>query len=193
MTRETAILITLIVYKIVLLLIGFYASRKTKDGTDFFLGGRSLGPTVAALSASASSSSAWTLLGVSGAAYATGLAALWLFPACLGGFAINWFLLGPGLRRLSKEQDFLTTTEVLAGPRGTPHRVLVGRVASAMIVLSLATYVATQFQGAGKTFSEIFGLSSVHSILIGAGIVVLYTMMGGFWAVNPAFVDKDYD
>ena len=184
MTQETAILVTLIIYKIVLLAIGFFASSKTKDGTDFFLGGRTLGPTVAALSASASSSSAWTLLGVSGAAYAGGLSAAWIFPACVGGFFINWCLLGPGLRRESAQSDALTVSEVLAGPPGTPSRQAVSRLGSFIIVVSLATYVATQFQGAGKTFSEVFGLNIGESILIGAGIVVIYTMMGGFWAVS---------
>ncbi|MCA9778273.1 MAG: sodium/proline symporter [Candidatus Eremiobacteraeota bacterium] len=177
-------MVTLIIYKIVLLGIGFFASGKTKDGTDFFLGGRSLGPTVAALSASASSSSAWTLLGVSGAAYAGGLSAAWIFPACVGGFLINWCLLGPGLRRESAGSDALTVSEVLAGPPGTPQRHAVSSLGSFIVVVSLATYVATQFQGAGKTFSEVFGLSTTESILIGAGIVVIYTMMGGFWAVS---------
>lgn len=184
MSKETAILITLVVYKIVLLGLGVFASRKTKDGTDFFLGGRTMGPFVAALSASASSSSVWTLLGVSGAAYASGLSAIWLFPACVGGFLLNWCLLGPGLRRLSKSEGSLTVSEVLAGPPGSPFRKLIGRVASAIVVLSLATYVATQFQGAGKTFTEIFGMGKVESILLGAAIVVIYTMMGGFWAVS---------
>jgi len=184
MSRETAILITLVCYKSVLLLLGVIASTRTKDGTDFFLGGRSLGATVAALSASASSSSVWTLLGVSGAAYAWGVSAFWLFPACVGGFLINWYILAPGLRRVSEKNDALTVSEVLAGPPGTPHRNAVSKLAAAIIVISLATYVATQFQGAGKTFSEIFGLGMVESILIGAGIVVIYTMMGGFWAVS---------
>ncbi len=184
MTQETAILVTLIIYKIVLLGIGSFASSKTKDGTDFFLGGRTLGPTVAALSASASSSSAWTLLGVSGAAYAGGLSAAWIFPACVGGFLINWCLLGPGLRRESADSDALTVSEVLAGPPGTPSRQAVSRLGSFIIVVSLATYVATQFQGAGKTFSEVFGLNTTESVLIGASIVVIYTMMGGFWAVS---------
>ena len=91
MINTTAILITLVVYKIVLILIGFWAHKRTLSTSDYFLGGRRLGPWVAALSASASSSSAWTLLGRSGAAYLWGLPAIRLFPATLSGFMINWF------------------------------------------------------------------------------------------------------
>ncbi len=184
MTEEQAILATLVAYKIVLLGIGWWAGRRTEDGTDFFLGGRQLGAFVAALSASASSSSAWTLLGVSGAAYAWGLGAVWLFPACVGGFLINWFFLAPRLRELSHAQGSLTVTDFLAGPPGTPYRQTIGRMATFIIVLSLATYVATQFQGAGKTFSEVFDLSMAESIWLGAAVVALYTLMGGFWAVS---------
>ncbi len=68
MTRTQAVLMTLVAYKVVLVIIGLWASRRTRDDDDFFLGGRRLGPTVAAISASASSSSAWTLLSVSGMA-----------------------------------------------------------------------------------------------------------------------------
>src|SRR5690606_4319708 len=112
--------ITLVAYKLALLAIGVAANRRTHDGTDFFLGGRGLGPFVAALSASASSSSAWTLLGVSGAAYAWGLAAIWIFPACLGGFAINWYVLAPRLRTESRRVDALTVTDLLAGDGSVP-------------------------------------------------------------------------
>ncbi len=72
MSREQAVLLTLVAYKLALVGIGLWASRRTRDTTDFFLGGRRLGAWVASLSASASSSSAWTLLGVSGAAYLWG-------------------------------------------------------------------------------------------------------------------------
>ncbi|MDA2927441.1 sodium/proline symporter [Acidobacteria bacterium AH-259-G07] len=184
MTREAAVLITLIAYKVTLIVIGVLAKRKTRDGLDFFLGGRALGPTVAALSASASSSSAWTLLGVSGAAYAWGFSALWLFPACVGGFVLNWYVLAPALQRLSHRSGALTVTEVLAGPPERPLSWTLSRVASFIVLVSLGTYVASQFQGAGKAFSETFGLSLTASILVGSGVVVLYTLLGGFWAVS---------
>ncbi len=184
MSHQTAVLVTLVAYKIALVTIGLLAQRRTHDGADFFLAGRRLGPLVAAVSAAASSSSAWTLLGVSGAAYAWGLAALWLFPGCVGGFGLNWFRLAPALREYSHRSGAITVTEVLAGPPGRPLRRQILGLASLIVLLSLGTYVASQFQGAAKTFSETFGLSLTSSVLLGSGIVVFYTMLGGFWAVS---------
>ncbi|MCB9882152.1 MAG: sodium/proline symporter [Planctomycetes bacterium] len=184
MDKATAILITLVIYKVTLIAIGLYAERKTKDGTDFFLGGRRLGPLVAAISASASSSSAWTLLGVSGLAYAKGLSALWLFPGCVGGFCINWFLLAPRLHRISREENALTLTDVLAGEQRTEERRPVRWLAGTIVLACLAFYVAAQFQGSGKAFAEFFELDTSTAILIGSGIVVFYTLIGGFWAVS---------
>ena len=125
MTNETAVLVTLIVYKLVLIGFGVFAHRRTRDGVDFFLGGRKLGPLVAAISASASSSSGWTLLAVSGTAFTKGIHALWLFPACVGGFLLNWLLVAPRLRRISRESGAITLTEVLAGPRGSRLRSII--------------------------------------------------------------------
>lgn len=184
MTHEQTVFLTLIVYKLALVGIGLATKARTHDGLDFFLGGRQLGPTVAAISSAASSSSAWTLLGVSGAAYTWGLGALWLFPACVGGFVINWMLIAPGLRRLSHSTGAVTVTELLAGPVGRKGRQAIVVLASVIILLSLGAYVASQFQGAGKAFNETFDLSMRSSIILGAGVVMLYTMLGGFWAVS---------
>ena len=115
--RTLTVLITLIAYKLVLLGIGVWATRRTKDDTDFYLGGRALGPWVAALSASASSSSAWTLLAVSGAAYSWGYSAAWLFPACVGGFLFNWLVLAPAVQRVGRQTGAMTVIELVAGPR----------------------------------------------------------------------------
>ncbi len=179
-----AILITLVAYKLVLLAIGLWAHRRNRDSSDYFLGGRSLGPFVAAISASASSSSAWTMLGVSGFAYAKGLSALWLFPSCVGGFALNWYVLAPRLRRMSHANHSLTVTEFLAGPREAPLHRPIKIFASLIILFSLLVYVTSQFQGAGKTFAETFGMDRNASILLGSTIVVAYTLLGGFWAVS---------
>jgi len=183
-SEAQAIAATLVAYKLALVAIGWLANRRTHDAADFFLGGRALGPWVAAISASASSSSAWTLLGVSGAAYAWGLGALWLLPACVGGFVLNWWLLAPRLRRLGRREDALTVTEVLAGPRGTPGSTTLRWVCTIIVLVSLLAYVAAQFQGAGKTFHQTFAVSTPAAVLLGAGIIVLYTLLGGFWAVS---------
>ncbi len=115
MDRNLAVILTLVLYQVVMLGIGFWAIRRTRDTEDFFLGGRKLGPLVAAISASASSSSAWTFLGVSGAAYLWGVSAVWLFPATLLGFLINWGLVAPRLERLARQSGVLTLSELVAG------------------------------------------------------------------------------
>jgi len=184
MENTQIVLVTLIVYKVILIGIGILASRRTHSEADFFLGGRGLGPTVAAISASASSSSAWTLLGVSGFAYTQGLSAIWLFPACVGGFVINWVWIAPRLRRMSAEKNAITLTDLFTEGHNPKARATLASLASAIIVISLLFYVASQFVGAGKTFQSTFGLSAESSIIIGSIIIVFYTLIGGFWAVS---------
>lgn len=180
----TAVLVTLFVYKVLLVGLGIVANRRTRSEEDFFLGGRRLGPLVAAISASASSSSAWTLLGVSGAAYAWGVSTVWLFVACVGGFVLNWYVVAPAVQRTSRLRGAITVTEILAGPPGRPGGRTIATLASLIIIASLVTYIASQFQGAGKTLHETFGWSVEGSILVGSSVVVLYTLLGGFWAVS---------
>ncbi len=185
MDPAIAILVTLIVYKLLLLGIGVVAQRRTKDGADFFLAGHGLSPLVAAISASASSSSGWTLLGVSGWAFKNGLSALWLFPGCVGGFALNWYLVAPRLRRYAATRpEALTVTTLLAGPSNQPGNRTIRATAALIVLFSLMAYVASQFQASGKTFSSAFDLDATTAILLGSAIVVVYTMIGGFWAVS---------
>ncbi len=184
MDKTLAILLTLIAYKVVLVMIGFWASRRTHDNADFFLGGRRLGPLVAAISASASSSSAWTLLGVSGAAFAMGLPALWLFPATVSGFLINWFFIAPRLMRQSRADQSVTVTDVISGSRASPLYPLIVRTASLIILFSFIFYIAAQFQAAGDAFASTFGMPIEAAVLTGALIILVYTLLGGFWAVS---------
>ncbi len=178
------LIITLILYQLVLLFIGWWASRRTADTEDFYLGGRKLGAAVAALSASASSSSAWSLLGVSGAAYAWGLPAIWLIPSTLLGFCINWFWIAPRMWQRSRESNALTLTEFLAGPVGDAGRLSIMRIGSAVILFSFTFYVAAQFQAAGHTFASALDIEPVTAIVLGAAIVLAYVMLGGFWAAS---------
>jgi sodium/proline symporter len=180
----TVILGTLVVYQLLMLAIGWWASKRNRDSEDFYLGGRRLGGLVAALSASASSSSAWSLLGVSGAAFAWGLPAIWLIPATVSGFLINWYLIAPRLARRSREADALTLTEFVAGPRGDPARRTMMRLGAAVILFSFTFYIAAQFQAAGTTFATMLDVHQTTAILIGAAVVLAYVWLGGFWAAS---------
>jgi sodium/proline symporter len=178
------IILTLIFYQVLLLGIGWWASRRNADSEDFYLGGRKLGPVVAALSASASSSSAWSLLGVSGAAFAWGLPAIWLIPATLSGFLINWYLIAPRLASQSRASGALTLTEFLAGPPGDPARRTIMRLGAGVILFSFTFYIAAQFQAAGTTFASVLGIGQNTAIVLGAAVVLAYVWLGGFWAAS---------
>jgi sodium/proline symporter len=179
-----SLIATLIFYQVLLLSIGWWASKRTDDNTDFYLGGRKLGAAVAALSASASSSSAWSLLGVSGAAYAWGLPAIWLIPSTLLGFFINWFWVAPRLWQRSRDNNSLTLTEFLAGPPGDPARKTIMRLGAVVILFSFTFYIAAQFQAAGHTFASALDMNPMTAIALGAAIVLAYVMLGGFWAAS---------
>ncbi len=121
---------------------------------------------------------------MSGAAYAWGLSALWLFPATLSGFVINWVWVAPRLMRRSRETASVTLTEFLAGDAGQRSRGAIIRVSSGAILCAFLFYIASQFQGAGHAFAAAFDLSATASIAVGAAIILLYTWLGGFWAVS---------
>lgn len=178
------VLTTLVVYNALLIGVGLWARDRNKGVEDFFLAGRGLGAWVAGISASASSSSAWTLLGVSGAAYAWGLPALWIFPATVGGFLINWIWVAPRLQTLARQENAITLSAVVAPESMGSMRQTILRAAAGIIVFCFVFYIASQFEAAGKAFESVFGLDKETSILIGAGIVLLYTLLGGFWAVS---------
>jgi sodium/proline symporter len=184
MPNTTAVLLTLIVYNILLISVGLWTRERNQGVRDFYLAGRGLGAWTAAISASASSSSAWTLLGVSGAAYAWGLPALWIFPATVGGFLFNWTWVAPRLQKLSLDEDAVTLSSVIAPARLGQQRRLVLRLAAAIVVFCFVFYIASQFEAAGKAFEATFAISKNASILTGAAIVLVYTMLGGFWAVS---------
>jgi sodium/proline symporter len=184
MDGTTSVFLTLVFYNAILIGVGLWARTRNNGVEDFYLGGRGLGPWVAAISASASSSSAWTLLGVSGAAYAWGLPALWIFPATVGGFLLNWLWVAPRLSKLARTEGAITLSEVIAPVSIDGKRQLILRVAALIIVFCFTFYIASQFEAAGKAFESVFNLSKQNSIMIGAGIVLAYTLLGGFWAVS---------
>ncbi len=182
--NPSIVAITLVLYMGALVVVGIWASRRTHDETDFFLGGRGLGPFVAALSYSASAASAWTLLGLSGAAWVLGVSALWIAAGATLTMLVAWFWIAPRLMRWTRDREQITLTDFLVDQaQGIQRALLVGLI-SLIILVSFTMYVAAQFQGAGQTFAATFGWSIPISIAIGAAIILFYTLIGGFWAVS---------
>lgn len=183
MSSTTTVIVTLIVYKLVLLGIGLWAHRRTRDQGEFLLGGRRIGAWVTSLSASASTTSAWTLLGVSGFAFAVGPPALWLSAGVVSGYVLNWTLVAPRINRAAEQTGALTLTELLLGGDDGYAR-LSRRVASFIILVCFMFYVASQFQAAANAFNESLGISVETGIVLGAAVILAYTLLGGFLAVS---------
>lgn len=183
--KTTIVLTVLILYKIGLIAIGLWAQRRSNNIQDFLIGDRQLGPVVAAVSYAASSSSAWTLLGMSGIAFTMGLSAIWFVVGAILGMLVSWTFIAPTLMRLSHQHQLTTLTDVLLFQLDRSHwRTAITIVASLVIVIAFGFYVAAQLQGAGQTFHHTFAIEQNKSIIIGAAIVLIYTLLGGFWAVS---------
>jgi sodium/proline symporter len=182
-SHALGILGIVLAYQLLLLGVGLWARGRSRDARDFFLAGQRLGPWTAGLSAAASSSSAWVLLGISGAAYQWGLSALWLLPGAYGGFALNWLWVAPRLRRITGGDD-VTLFDVLVGHGREGQALRNRRIAAGIVVFCFLFYVAAQFQAAGQAFQSSLGLDPLLALALGAGIVVLYTLLGGFLAVS---------
>lgn len=184
MEKSTIVLITLVLYQALLIIVGYWASKRVNSEEDYFLGGRQLGPIVAALSYSASSSSAWSLLGMSGAAYVLGVSAIWIASGSILAAIIAWVYVAPRLVKYSHENDTVTIGDFLSDGVSANWQSKIVKLSAIVILISFAFYVAAQFQGAGNTFSSTFDLPMNVSIILGATIVMIYTLLGGFWAVS---------
>lgn len=182
--NSQVVLITLVTYKLLLLAIGFWAQRRVNSEQDFFLGGRQLGPWVAAISYSASAASAWTLLGMSGLAFALGLSTLWVAVGAVLGCGFSWFVIAPRVLDITRNRPVLSATDFITMDVSEQHRRPITILASLIILFCFVIYVASQFQGAGNTFASTFNLSSAESIILGGAIIMVYTLLGGFWAVS---------
>lgn len=184
MSQQTAVLITLISYKLVLIGIGLWASRRIKSEDDFFVGGRGVGGFVSGLSYAASTSSAWVLLGFSGFVYAVGVEALWMLPGIWGGYAVIWLWIGKRLRATSADKKLITLTDYLV--EGLPPKGSFGVaiLSTALILVCFIFYIAAQFDAAAKAFVDQFSMGMAEAVLLGAIIIVIYALLGGFWAVS---------
>ena len=175
-----------IVYFLVVLGIGFFFFFRSKGtgAKDYFLGGRSMGPWVTALSAQASDMSAWLLMGLPGSILAFGFGEIWIGIGLALGTAANWIFVAKRLRRFScAANDSITLPQYLANRFGGDKKAL--QMISAIIFLVCFTvYVASAFVAGTKVFVTVFpGLEKGTAMLIFAVIILVYTFLGGYKAV----------
>lgn len=183
-TNTLIIIATLIAYKLALIGIGLWASRRNKTEDDFFLGGRGLGAWVAGLSYAASTSSAWVLLGFTGFVYVNGLSALWMVPGILGGYVVVWQVFGRRLREETAQRGHVTLTDFMTAETGPGMKTVIAMVSAVLIIFCFIFYIAAQFGAAGAAFETQLNLPHVESLLIGALVILVYALLGGFWAVS---------
>ncbi|MCE2570252.1 sodium/proline symporter PutP [Motilimonas eburnea] len=178
-----AISATFIAYLIMMLAIGVVAYKRTVNSSDYFLGGRSLGPWPAALSAGASDMSGWLLLGLPGYAYAAGIESFWLAGGLLLGTWANWLLCAKRLRTYSITTDSLTIPEYLSR-RFKDNSKLIQTISAFFILLFFLFYTSSGLVAGGKLFETVFGLNYTTAVILGTVCVVSYTLFGGFLAVS---------
>ena len=183
-TAQIGIIVSIVTYLAGMLIVGFLASRKTKDVGDFYLGGRKLGPFVTAMSAEASDMSSYLLMGVPGLAYFSGIAdAGWTAIGLAVGTYLNWLFTAKRLRNYTAKLDAITLPEYFKKRFRDKNNVtlLIGALA---IIVFFIPYTASGFSACGKLFAQLFGVNYQLAMVVSAIIIVGYTTTGGFLAAS---------
>ncbi|MBV7255758.1 sodium/proline symporter PutP [Pacificimonas sp. WHA3] len=182
---ETGTLISLAIYFALMLGIGIYSWRATQnDVSGYMLGGRQLGPGVTALSAGASDMSGWMLLGLPGAMFVSGLSAAWIAVGLLIGAWLNYVFVAPRLRTYTELADDAITIPDYFEKRFQDDSHALRIVSGLVIILFFTLYTASGVVAGGKLFESAFGIDYRFGLWITAGVVVAYTLFGGFMAVS---------
>jgi len=185
--------ISLFLYFGLMIAIGFYAAKKsTSSSEEYMLGGRRLHPAVAALSAGASDMSGWLLLGLPGALYAAGLVEAWIGIGLFIGALVNWIVVAPRLREQTERYDNALTVPQFLANRFPSKAMALRTVSAIIVVVFFVVYTASGLVAGGKLFASAFGdlinFSMISDYGFGIwftlGIVMTYTVVGGFLAVS---------
>jgi sodium/proline symporter len=173
-------------YLLAMIVIGLWYARKSNTNPEeYFLASRGYGPWVAALSAEASDMSGWLLMGLPGVAYFTGYGeAFWTALGLFAGTWVNWAIVAKRLRSYSQIADNAITLPEFFSKRFHDKKRVLLAIAALISLLFFSIYVGAQFITFGKLFSYIFNANMVAMVILGAVLVLTYTLLGGFWAVG---------
>lgn len=182
------ILISMLIYMSAVILIGiFFAKRANKNSSEYFLGGRSLGPWVTAMSAEASDMSGWLLMGLPGVAYWCGVSdAAWTAIGLAVGTYLNWLIVSKRLRRYSESAGEAITLPEFFSNRFHEKKKVIMSIAAVFILIFFTVYASSCFVTCGKLFSTLFDMPYIPMMILGAIFVLLYTILGGFLAESAS-------
>lgn len=184
-TVSAGVWISLAIYFIGMIAIGVYAYFKQKNDVEgYMLGGRTLSPAVTALSAGASDMSGWLLLGLPGYMYASGIVSLWIAGGLTVGAFANYLLVAPRLRVYTEVSGNAITLPDFFANRFDDKTHLLRVVSAVVVILFFTVYTAASLVGGGKLFENSLGLNYNLGLWVTAGVVVAYTLFGGFLAVS---------
>lgn len=187
-SKTLQILIAMVIYMAIVIVIGvLFAKRANKSSENYFLGGRSLGPWVTAMSAEASDMSGWLLMGLPGVAYWCGLAdAAWTAIGLAIGTYLNWLIVSKRLRRYSIRANNSITLPEFFSNRFRENKKVIMTISALFILVFFTVYAASCFVTCGKLFSSLFGLDYKAMMIVGAVFVLIYTILGGFLAESAS-------
>lgn len=187
MSDTIQIFVAMVIYMAIVIFIGIAFARRANQNSDsYFLGGRTLGPWVTAMSAEASDMSGWLLMGLPGVAYWCGVAdAAWTAIGLALGTYINWLIVSKRLRRYSVRVNAITLPEYFSNRFHEKSKIVMS-IAAVFILIFFTVYASSCFVACGKLFSTLFGLPYVPMMLVGAVFVLLYTVLGGFLAESAS-------
>lgn len=184
MSSTAWVLVAFFAYMAMMIVIGAIYSKRNNSAEDFFLGGRQLGGWVAALSAQASDMSGWLLMGLPGAIYLVGVGGDgWVAVGLFIGTVLNWLLVSSRLRRYTiRANNSVTLPAYFTNRFHDEKRVLI-TISSITIVIFFMVYCASSLAAGGQLFQSIFGVDYKIALTIGAIVILVYTFLGGFFAV----------
>ena len=180
--EQIQILVAMCLYLVVVVVVGFFYMKKANENSEqFFLGGRTLGPWIAAMSAEASDMSGWLLMGLPGVAYFFGLSdAIWTAIGLAVGTYLNWLFVSQRLRRYSHLAGNAITIPEFLSNRFKEKTKVIQAIGALFILVFFAVYAGSCFVTFGKLFGTLFGLNYQIVMIVGAVVVILYTFLGGF-------------
>lgn len=184
-SNDFVVVLAMLIYFVVVLTIGFvYAKRSNSSSSEYFIGGRGLGPWLTALSAEASDMSGWLLMGLPGVAYFTGASdAVWTAVGLAIGTYLNWKFVAKRLRKYSMVAGDSITLPEFYSKRFHDHRNIVSTVAALIIMVFFCVYVGSCFVTCGKLFTTLLGLDYGTMMILSALVVFVYTLVGGYLSV----------